>query len=97
MPITTKRRAELRSAAALEDTVVFIGKGGITPAVLSSAEEVIEKRELIKCKVQENCLLSPREACEELCEALKAEPVQVIGTKFVIYRENKKKNEKKKK
>ena len=28
-----------------------------------------------------------REACDELCEKVHAEPVQVIGNRFVIYRE----------
>jgi RNA-binding protein YhbY len=31
-------------------------------------------------------MLTAREACEQLAEALHAEPVQAIGTKFVLYR-----------
>ena len=31
-------------------------------------------------------MMTPREVCDELCEATGAEGVAVIGTKFVIYR-----------
>lgn len=95
MAITTKRRAELRALAANEDTVLIIGKSGITDSVITSCEEALLKRELIKGKVLESSMLTAREACTELCEKCKAEPVQVIGTKFVIYRENDKKRTKK--
>ena len=33
-------------------------------------------------------MLSAREACDELCERCKADAVQVIGTKFVIFKRN---------
>ena len=47
-------------------------------------------RELVKGKVLENSMLSAREACDQLAEACKAEQVQVIGTKFVLYKRNEK-------
>jgi len=31
-------------------------------------------------------MMTPREVCDEICEATGAEGVAVIGTKFVIYR-----------
>ena len=40
----------------------------------------------VKCRVLENSLLTAREACQELCVLTRSEPVQVIGTKFVLYR-----------
>ena len=52
--------------------------------------EVLTARELIKVGIQENCPVTTREACEALCKALGAEPVQVIGRKFVLYKRNKK-------
>jgi RNA-binding protein len=86
--MTGKQRAQLRAMANGIDTVVYIGKDGVTEAVLDQAEKAIYKRELIKCKVQDGCMLSAREACGELCEALGAFPVQTIGNRFVIYRPN---------
>ena len=86
--LTSKQRAQLRSMANRLDTIVQIGKGGITQSVIAQVDDALRVRELVKGRVLENTLLSPREVCELLCEELQAEPVQVIGTRFVLYREN---------
>ena len=39
----------------------------------------------------ENSLLTAREACDQLAEVCRAEPVQVIGSKFVLYKRNEQK------
>lgn len=88
MELTSKQRAQLRGLASVSDTIVQIGKDGVTDAVIQSVKDALKARELIKCKVLENSMLTPREACAALCEACKAEPVQVIGTKFVIFKRN---------
>ena len=54
----------------------------------------VEARELIKGKVLENSLLSSREAAEALASATRSQVVQVIGTKFVLYRPTHKKDKK---
>ena len=90
MPITTKQRAQLRGLAMSEDTIIQIGKGGITDSVIASVSAALKARELVKGKVLENSMLTAREACETLSEACKAEQVQVIGTKFVLYKRNEK-------
>ena len=46
-------------------------------------------KELIKGKVLETSLLTARGACAQLAEECGAEPVQFIGSKFVLYKENK--------
>ena len=84
--LTSKERAELRSQATAIDTTLMVGKGGITDAVIAEAETQLTARELVKGKVLEGAMMSPREVCDELCEATGAEGVAVIGTKFVIYR-----------
>ena len=86
--LTTKQRAQLRALANKEDTIVIIGKGGITENVVKQASDALTARELIKCRVLENSLLTAREACDELSSLTGAEPVQTIGSRFVIYREN---------
>ena len=86
--ITSKQRAQLRGLAMNEDTIIQIGKGGITESVIESVNAALKARELIKGKVLENSMLTAREACDALCEACKAEPVQVIGTKFVLFKRN---------
>ena len=87
MDLTSKQRAQLRSMANDLDTIVHICKDGIGPNLTRQAEDALEARELIKGRVLENSPLSPREGAEELARATRSQVVQVIGTKFVLYRE----------
>ena len=86
--LTSKQRAQLRSLAAAESPVLQIGKGGVSDNVIRQTEEALAARELIKGRVLDNSLLTAREACDALCQACRAEGVQVIGSKFVLYRRN---------
>jgi len=88
MAITSKQRAQLRGLAMSEDTIIQVGKGGITDALVASVSDALRARELVKGKVLENSMLTAREACDALSEACRAEQVQVIGTKFVLYKRN---------
>ena len=88
MAITSKQRAQLRGLAMEEDTIVQVGKGGVTENVIASVSAALKARELVKGRVLESCEWSPREVLDMLCEACEAEPVQVIGTKFVIFKRN---------
>ena len=88
MAITSKQRAQQRALAAGEDTIVQVGKGGVTENVIASVSAALKARELVKGKVLENSMLTAREACDALAKACGAEQVQVIGTKFVLYKRN---------
>ena len=84
--LTSKERAALRSQANTLETTLMVGKGGVTDAVIAEAENQLDARELVKGKVLEGAMMTPREVCDELCQATGAEGIAVIGTKFVIYR-----------
>lgn len=84
--LTSKERAELRSQATTLDTTLMVGKGGVTDAVIAEADNQLTARELVKGKVLEGAMLTPREACDAICEATGADGIAVIGTKFVIWR-----------
>ena len=84
--ITTKQRAYLRGLANSYDTIVQIGKGGMTENTEKQMNDALAARELVKAKCLENSMLSPRETAQNLAKACKADIVQVIGTKFVLYR-----------
>ena len=88
--LTSKQRAYLRSLANGLDTILMVGKGGMSEQIEKQAADALKARELIKGKVLETCELSSREAAETLAEAVKADVVQVIGTKFVLYKRNEK-------
>ena len=84
--LTSKERADLRARANVLETTLMVGKGGVTEAVIAETENQLTTRELVKGKVLEGAMMTPREVCDELCEATGADGVAVIGTKFVIYR-----------
>jgi RNA-binding protein len=84
--MTSKQRAYLRSLANTMKCTLYIGQGGIDDQTISEAYSILEARELMKAQVRaEN--ITAKEACEKLCEALGCEPIQVIGNRFVVYRE----------
>ncbi len=88
MELTSKQRAQLRGIANSIDTIVHIGKDGITDNLVKQADDALNAREIIKCRVLENSMYTAREACEELSRLTRSEQVQVIGTKFVLYRQH---------
>ncbi|MCI6652128.1 MAG: YhbY family RNA-binding protein [Ruminococcus sp.] len=83
-----KQRAYLRSIANTIDTILIIGKGGITQQVIKQADDALTAREIIKGKVLENSDLTSRQAADMLSEEVSSDVVQVIGSKFVLYRPN---------
>ena len=83
-----KQRAYLRSIANTIDTILIIGKGGITEQVVKQADDALTAREIIKGKVLENSELNSRQVADQLSEVTSSNVVQVIGSKFVLYREN---------
>ena len=89
--LTSKQRAYLRSLAVNEDTILMVGKSGMSPEVIRQADDALEKRELIKGRVLvETSPLSPREAAEDIARQTGSDVVQVIGSKFVLCRKKKK-------
>ena len=89
MELTSKQRAQLRGLANTMDTILHIGKDGIGENLVKQPDDALEARELIKGKVLENNIeYDARLAAQELAKATRSEVVQVIGTKFVLYRES---------
>ncbi|MBE6731698.1 MAG: YhbY family RNA-binding protein [Ruminococcaceae bacterium] len=85
--LTSKQRAYLRGLAADMETIIMIGKEGMSDAIVTSAREAITARELIKGKVLvETSPISPRDAAEYIADCIGCEVVQVIGSKFVLYK-----------
>ena len=74
MSLTSKQRAALRGAANTMDPVYQIGKGEIDETLIQGIADCI----------------AAREAADILCEALDCECVQVIGRKFVLFKQKKK-------
>lgn len=87
--ITPKQRSYLRSLANSIQPIFQIGKGGINDNMIKQFDEALEARELVKATVLRNSSADVREVCDEIAKATGADVVQVIGNRFVLYRESK--------
>lgn len=86
--LNSKQRAYLRGLANSIDTILIIGKGGMNNEIIKQADDALTARELIKAKVLETSDITPKEAANIVANSINADVVQVIGTKFVLYRKN---------
>ncbi len=86
--LTGKQRAYLRSLANPAETILIVGKGGVAADTVRQADGALTARELIKGRALETAPLSPREAAERIARQTSSEVVQVIGSRFVLYRKN---------
>ena len=91
--LTSKQRSEFRAQANDLETTLMVGKEGVTENVIAEADRLLTARELIKGKVLETALMSPREVSDEICQATGADGVSCVGNKFVIYRFSEKRQE----
>ena len=88
--MTSKQRAYLKSLAMNIDTILHVGKSSLTPEICEAVSDALEKRELVKVGVLNNCIDDPREIANVMAERTKSQVVQVIGKKIVLYRPRKK-------
>lgn len=84
--LDSKQRAFLRGKANDLPAIFQIGKGGINGNLKKQVFDALEARELIKIHVLNNSDYSAREACDEICSMVGANPVSVVGNKFIIYK-----------
>ena len=87
--LNSRQRAQLRAMANTMDTIFQVGKSGGGDALNKQVDEALEARELIKMRILESAPDSVRDTAEQIASAVKADVVQVIGSRFVLYRESK--------
>ena len=87
--LNSRQRAQLRGMANSYETILQIGKSGITDNTVKQVADALEARELIKLRILETCPTSVRDTANVLAEATEADVVQVIGTRFILYKESK--------
>ncbi|HCX65875.1 MAG TPA: RNA-binding protein [Eubacteriaceae bacterium] len=86
--LNSKQRSYLKKLAANEPDILHVGKDELTPNLIVQAKDALKSRELIKGKVQQNCLKDVREVAEELSTSTDSDVVYTIGNKFVLYKRN---------
>lgn len=87
--LNSRQRAQLRGMANTYETIFQVGKGGINVQLIKQVDEALEARELIKLRVLETCPDSSRTAADQIANSVGADVVQVIGSRFILYRESK--------
>ncbi len=88
--LTGKQRSFLKAIAHNEKPITQIGKGGITENFIEQLDLALEARELVKVSLLETSLLDAKETANQLAGELRAEFVQAIGNRFVLYRQSRK-------
>jgi len=86
--LNSRQRAQLRGLANGLDTIFQVGKGGLNEQLYTQVAQALEARELIKLRVLETAPVTARQAADEISKAVDADVVQVIGSKFVLYKES---------
>ena len=87
--LNSRQRAQLRGMANSYETILQIGKGGVTDNTVKQVNDALEARELIKLRILETCPTTVRETADTLANSTDSDVVQVIGTRFILYKESK--------
>ncbi|MBE6781427.1 MAG: ribosome assembly RNA-binding protein YhbY [Ruminococcaceae bacterium] len=87
--LNSRQRAQLRGMANSMDTIFQVGKGGINDQLVIQVKDALEARELIKMRVLETSPITSKEAANNIADSVGADVVQVIGSRFVLYKESK--------
>lgn len=87
--LNSRQRAQLRAMANDMETILQVGKSGINENTIKQVSDALEARELIKLRVLETCPTSSRETADIISQEVGCDVVQVIGTRFILYKESK--------
>ncbi len=87
--LNSRQRAQLRGLANTMETIFQVGKSGVNDNIIKQTADALEARELIKLRTLETCPTSSRETADMIAERVGADVVQVIGSRFILYKESK--------
>ena len=87
--LNSRQRAQLRAMANEYETILQIGKSGILDTTVKQANDALEARELIKVTFLETCPTIVKDTASALADATDSDVVQVIGSKFILYKDSK--------
>jgi RNA-binding protein len=86
-----KKMKELKQRSVEKEPTVWIGKSGVTDALLGQIDRQLDANEIVKVKVHRT---SPEDAeiaelADKIAEEMTSEIVDVRGRTFTIYRQKK--------
>lgn len=82
--LDSAQRRHLRSLAHPLKPVVFVGEGGISPALTKALDEALTSHELVKIRLRQPA--DKKTAARELAEASASALCGVVGHTVVLYR-----------
>jgi RNA-binding protein len=88
MPLSGKRRADLRAEAHRLAATVHVGQQGLSPALIASLDDALRTHELVKVQLGKSVDVKAKDAATQLAKAVHADVVQVIGKTTTLFREN---------
>lgn len=86
--LTGKQKRFLRAEAHHLKAIFQVGKEGVNQNMITQLNDVLEKRELIKVHVLQNCLEDKHDVAEQIAKGTNAHIVQIIGNQIVLYKES---------
>ena len=86
--LTGKQKRFLRAEAHHLKPIFQVGKTGVNDNMIEQIIDVLEKRELIKVSVLQNCLEDKATVADKLVQGAGAELVQIIGNNIILYKES---------
>ncbi len=87
--MTSKQRAYLRGLANSLNPIFQIGKNDYNENFVVQISEALEARELIKISILNNSMQDAKSVSRVLANQTNSHVVQVIGSRFVLYKESK--------
>jgi len=84
--LTLGERRALRAKAHALHPIVMIGNAGLTDGVLKEIDLALKSHELIKIRMLGDERAERERALAQICGALDAAPVQLIGKILVVFR-----------
>lgn len=86
--LTGKQKRFLRAQANQLKPIFQVGKVGVNENMVVQINEALEKRELIKISILQNCEDDKEIVAEALQSGTQAEVVQIIGNNIVLYKQS---------
>ncbi|GAB3071052.1 ribosome assembly RNA-binding protein YhbY [Salinicoccus sesuvii] len=87
--LTSRQVKQLKSKAHHLNPIFQVGKNGVNDNFIEQIDDVLEKRELIKISILQNCLEDKDSVAQQISEGTNGHIVTVIGNTIILYRESK--------
>jgi putative YhbY family RNA-binding protein len=86
LSLSARERAHLKARAHSLEPIVHIGHDGLTDAVAREIDRALTAHELIKVRAGGDDRQARAALMDQICERLKAAPVQSVGKVLIIWR-----------